>query len=212
MKFRVSNTHRSLPLAVMTFVLCAALLFSQVACSSSSLIKNADRVATSLIQAQPVFQSLVDGGVIPYERGVQIISRLTQGAADAKLLADAFRNGDNTSAIDTAAKLINVLETLISQDAQLIKNPAQRTTALAILAAADIALHVIADNLVQTAQAYPDLDRYITAFAPQSKTAVETIKRFAKKPKLRCRDAKTGRFLKMEQCKAHPDTTVVERF
>ena len=77
-----------------------------------------------------------------------------------------------------------------------------------------VALDFIADGVAdfQPGRVYPDLDRFINAWAPQqTQTAAETIKRFAKKPRLRCRDAKTGRFLKMEVCKKSPETTVVER-
>lgn len=199
--------------AAVTVLVCLSLFVSQTACSTGSLVKNADRVGSALLEARPVFQSLIDGGVITNDRGVKILARLTEGAADAKLLADAFRSGNNSDAVDISARLIDVMETLINQDAQLIRNPATRTTALAILAAADIALHVIADNLIKTAQANARVFDYAMAWAaPQAKKSVEVIREYAKKPKLRCRDARSGRFLKMEQCKAHPDTTVVERY
>lgn len=208
---KISNLKFA-PRVVALLATCCLLLSFSTGCSSSSLARNADRVATALLQSQPIFQSLIDGGVIPGSRGAQIIARLTEGARDAKALADAFRSGNNADAVDTAARLINVFETIISQDTLLISNPAQRTTVLAILAAADIALHIIADNLIKTAQANARAFDLVMAWAPaQAKQSAETIKRFAKKPKLRCRDAKTGRFLKMEQCKASPETTVIER-
>jgi hypothetical protein len=191
---------------VMALALCAAVLSAQTACSPNSVVKMAERVGSSARAARPVVQSLIDQGVIG-GGGAQILSRLTQISADSSTLADAFRGNDLTGAVNITARTIQTLETLIGQDAQLI--PAKhRTIVLAILASADIALHEIADWLEEQGTIH---SHHAMVRAAQQQPAAEVIKNFRKKPRLRCRDARTGRFLKMEKCKENPDTTVIER-
>jgi hypothetical protein len=103
--------------------------------------------------------------------------------------------------VEATAKAIAVFETIINQDAQII--PAkQRTIVLAILAAADIALHEISNELVNQGKAH----HY------QGKgSAAETIRRFAQKPQFRCRSSVTGKFVKTAQCKSDPEHTEMVR-
>jgi len=192
------------------FALTAAIIFSSftAACSPGDLARNADRVAGALTRAQPLFQQLIDGGVIPQASGAAIIGRLTQGAAAGKQLADAFRNNNAQGAVEQTAALIRTVEQIIDQDAKLIRQGPQRTAVLAILAAADIALGFISDQLVKTDRSHHALTQNVKA----NESSKDTIRRYAKKKRLRCRSSVTGRFEKMEVCKANPDTTVIERW
>lgn len=192
--------RRSLP----ALVICLALLSQAAQCDQPHLVKLADRASNSSLKFKPIFQSLCDNG---NAAACLTVKRIDQFSADTKLLADALRNGTG-DALGLASSAIGFLETLINQDAQLIKDPNTRTLALSFLAIADVALGEIADALSTSATAHPVIANNAKAANP---AATATIAAFAKKPRLRCRDAKSGRFEKMEVCQAHPDTTVVER-
>lgn len=83
-----------------------------------------------------------------------------------------------------------------------------------IAAGIDAGLRIAANHFVQSADAVPAAAKSTMAArragADAADTSVEKLRTFASK-RLRCRDAVTGRFAKMEQCKTHPESTVVER-
>lgn len=198
--------------SIRTIAIALLLTFSlgtQMACDPKQLAKNADRGAKALTQTKPVIQSLIDGGAIPRDKGEQILERLDQGASTFTALAGAFRGGDNTSALDYTEKLVGTVNQLISTDVLLIHDQAKRTLVLAFLSAADIALGIISDNLSKEAAKHPAIARVARGSRPSGANAIEE---YAKQPRLRARDSRTGRFVTMDYAKAHSDVTVIERF
>lgn len=160
----------------------------------------ANTVSDAANEAIPVVQSLIDSHTC---QCTQVIARLNEVRADSAALATAFNSGDNSTAIAKAASVTRALETLISTDSQLL--PAnKRTLFLAILAAADIAIHEIAAHVNQMAPAI--------AKTASTNPDVAVMVNYAAKPKLRARNSQTGRFVSLSFAKAHPDITQVERY
>ena len=189
--------------------LALLLTLSILACSPATLANYAESVGKYALKTKPIFQSLIDSGSLPNNN---ILARIDQVSRDSKILADALRAGVHTSILTATAAVINGIEALIEQDAELIKNPQTRAKVIGFLVAAEIAIGIITDSFPDTHHAY--------AYATQEqKQALETIKKF--KAKVRCRMAgtvthegvthKAGQFAKMEMCKKYPDKTVVER-
>lgn len=176
-------------------------LLSGIACDANKLAKDADTGAKALQKARPIVVSLIDGGAIPRDKGEAILARLDHGATIFTNLATAFRNADNGSILSLTDQAIDVLDHLIQTDVLLIKDQAKRTLILSILAAADLALGIIADNLVQGA----------SGISRGASVSGDRIQEFAKKARLKCRDSITGQFQKMEVCRLNPATTTVER-
>lgn len=122
-------------------------------------------------------------------------------------LVAAFESGAAGNVVDQASAFITAFET-IAADAELIQNKTVRTVVLVSLAIADEALHELADSLIQTA-ALPQYAHLVQDAATKQKA--EVIRKFAKKPRYRARDAKTGKFVTLDYARKHPDTTVIER-
>jgi hypothetical protein len=203
-KFQVSNLKR--PAGAL--LLIGALMVS--ACvTAKNVVKWSEKGSRYSAKAARIVQGYVDDGSLP--DGGKLVTRLNQFSTDAKLLADAFRDGA-TNTVELAANLTTALDSILTTDINLIPAGAKRTAVMIALAIVDEVLHDIADSLIATANTF----RHHAVFGrwvqeTEQTKAAKVLKDFAKKPKLRCRDARTGRFLKMEQCKASPDTTVVER-
>lgn len=109
----------------------------------------------------------------------------------------AIKANDGT-ALGYAASCIDLLEQ-VANDAKLITDPARRTTVLVILAVAEVALHHIANALPAPQAGRMSAGRSAT-----------TIQNFKAKKAWRCRSSQTGRYAKMDYCRAHPDVTTVE--
>lgn len=116
-----------------------------------------------------------------------------------KRLVAAVKADDGT-AVSHAEQCIILLQ-VVANDAQFISNPTTRTLALAILGLINRYLHSIADQLPAAA---------VKTRNPPPTSSVRAVKVFAAKKVWRCRDSVTGRFAKMEYCKANPATTTVE--
>ena len=202
---------------VLSLVLILSLLpltFGAAGCGEKSQkeqleqsARNAERVGRVARQVQPLFQSLIDGQVIPADAGAEIIKRTQFIVETAPKLARAFRANTTADIVTLSAELIRVAEQVIEQDTLLIPAGIERTTIMGVLVAGDIALGIIADNIVE-AGGLPQFAHVVQAAA---KKDVETIKRYAKKPRYRARDAKTGKFVSLEYARKHPETTVIER-
>lgn len=186
-------------------LIAAVIAYSLVlhACNTPKLVKLAERASSISAKLKPVIAPLIASGQLP----ANLTARVDQFHDVTIKLADAFRN-QTGDAVELTATAIHLVETFINEDFVKIKDPGTRTFALAILAAADIALGEISDALSNGAAQQPAAARAARAAQP---SAAITIAAFAKKPRLRCRDAKTGRFAKMDQCLQSPQTTVVER-
>lgn len=132
---------------------------------------------------------------------------------DSGKLAEALRAGAANS-VELAANLVDLIDDLEIDVVDAIPAGWKRTAVMVALAAVEDVLRDVANDLIAAADTYRDSwNPLISSFVQQvekSKSA-DTLRVFAKKPKLRCRDAKSGRFLKMEKCKESPETTVVER-
>jgi hypothetical protein len=116
----------------------------------------------------------------------------------------AFDAG-GTNTVELIANFITVFESVVS-DASLISNPQTRTKILVMLSIADVALHTVAE-ILKNEEPKPSNAVFRGAVSRDSRDAILA---FDKKPKFRCRSSVSGRFVKMEVCKAHPDITVVE--
>jgi hypothetical protein len=189
-------------------LLIGALLVS--ACvTAKNVVTWSEKASRYSSQAARIVQSYIDEGSAP--GGAKLVTHLNHFSADAQLLANAFRNGA-TNTVDLAANLTTALDAIVTTDINLIPAGAKRTAVMIALAVVDEVLHDIADSLMATANTFRHHALFSRFVQEAEKTkAAATLKNFAKKPRLRCRDAKTGRFMKMEQCKASPETTVVER-
>lgn len=183
---------------VLSLVLATTILF-QMACGFN-FASAANTVSDAANEAIPVVQSLIDSHTCQCS---QVIARLNDVRDDSAALSTAFSSGDNTTAIAKAASVTRALETLISTDSQLL--PAnKRTLFLAILAAADIAIHEIAAHVQQQA---PTITK-----SARTNADVQVMVQYAAKPKLRARSSQTGKFVSFSYAKAHPDVTQVERY
>jgi hypothetical protein len=197
---------QSLQRIAVTFVLFTAVAFN-LACpkpSVNSLVRTAERVGTTAQRVAPVFQSLIDSGVI---KPGFVIKRLNQVAVDAPLLADALRTS-SSDAIEITARLTTFVRQLVDQDAQLIPAGPKRTLVLAILAAAEIALDEISDSFGKAAAANPITARAVKA---GHATAAETIAAFKNRCALHARSSVTGRYVTITYAEAHPEETYVAR-
>lgn len=184
-------------------MLVLASLLTMVACTPQSISANLLRASNVSSKIEPTIQNLVNNGQLPESW----IKDLHLFRDTSKSASDAFRVG-GSNRLELLATSINLLETLINRDAQLIKDATTRTWILAALAVADIALGEVSGDLKKEAAAHPMIVQAVQSDAPDASAAIEA---FAVKPRLRCRSAKTGRFEKMSVCTEHPESTVVER-
>lgn len=181
------NTRRSL----LAFALVFCLLFT--ACPKrDQMIGYAEDVVSGLNAALPLFQSL----------GMNT-AKIQQAVGIAGQLVTAFRQHADEDALNLTASLIPVFES-IAADANLIQNPATRTKILVALAVAQIALRFIARNITSLPQAAR------ATGGPSGNLA--RIHSFGSRKAWRCRSSVSGRYEKMEVCKASPETTTVETY
>lgn len=179
-------------------LLCSAILLQGCAFNFASAARTVGRSAGLAI---PVVQSLVDSGEC--RRCANIITVLQRIEDDSSILAQAFEQHDNTTALEKAAAITRSLEQLIAVDSKLIPQ-GKRTLVLALLAAADIAISEIANHTQKEADAP-------TKVVLSRSADAQVMIKYAAKPRLQCRSSITGRFEKMDYCKANPNNSTVER-
>src|SRR5689334_15564029 len=151
-------------------------------CSKSQLTSTAQDVFSALSDAQPLITQLFPGKA----------AKFAEAVAEAKKLVDAVRASDKTQAAALVADIFPVIDEVAS-------DLGANTKVLALLGLANIGLHVLVNHLPQTAG--------VSAGGQVAKLA-----QFRSRPVWRCRDAISGRFEQMQQCRAHPESTVVERY
>lgn len=166
------------------------VLLSQTAfqCSRRNMVSYAKDIVAGLNQALPI---LAGAGVATGR--IQIAINI------GGQLVTAFETNQDADALALTANLITAFEG-VANDASLIRDPTTRTRVLAVLALVDLSLHIISNHI----------SSQITK--PMASPALLTIRRQAAKPVWRCRSSVTGKFEKMEVCKAQPDKTTVERY
>jgi hypothetical protein len=206
MKFQVSSFKFR---DVASLALCATLVFQGCAPKAPKLATWSDKASRWSEKAANIIQGYVDDGSAP--DAASLVKQLHSFSGDAKILGAAFRSGA-ANTIELAANVTSAFEQILQTDINLVPAGWRRTAVMVALSVVDEVLHDIADDLAATADALRHhvlFGRFVQQI--EKSKAAEKLRAFAKKPRLRCRDAKTGKFLKMEQCKAHPETTVVER-
>lgn len=110
--------------------------------------------------------------------------------------------------LNQAGAFVNAFEKILA-DVELIKNPTTRTLVLVGLAVADEAIHDLLDQV--------ELPSFAHLLQGDQAQAIETLKAYKAKPRLRCRAAgpvekyKAGQFAPMDICRKYPAQTVVER-
>lgn len=160
-----------------------------LACDRASNLRLARIVVGSLRDAQPLLVTLG----LPDDK---ITLAVTWG--DKLVVALANPDSTPTDKREIVARLIDAFEQVVLQT-NVITDPHKKTLILAILGIAQIALNQIANNVEDAAKS-------------AKLSANQTIGRFAAKRQWRCRDAVSGKFKKMEYCKANPATSVVETY
>lgn len=208
-KFQVSS-FKLIPRTLLALcVLLGSLPFMAPSCSTGNVVKWSEKSSRYSANAARIVQTYVDDGSCP--NCSTLVAGLNKFSTGADALATAFKAG-GTNTVDLAANLTTALDNIIQHDILVIPAGWMRTAVLVALAIVDDALHDIAADLAakaETLRHHAVFGRFVQQ-AEKSKAA-ETLRKFAKKPRLRCRDAATGRFLKMERCKASPESTIIER-
>lgn len=118
--------------------------------------------------------------------------------------AAAFSSGA-TNSIELASAFITAFEGVVS-DVDVIPNEKLRTMLMVALVVGNIALHALAEILAQDEAANPAI-----AARVRGSSNVNPIEEFRRKPNWKCRNASTGRYEKMEFCKANSASSVVEK-
>lgn len=175
--------------ASIAILICLSLIAT--ACDKNKIVSNGERVVRVASQILPILKA----NGINTQKAEQFKEYASLGLAAIK--------ADDGTALGHIASTIDVLESLAA-DVRLIPDQGKRTAILAILAIANEALHIIADEL-------PEATVGRTRNPSRTINDLATVGEFKAKPKWRCRDAK-GRFAKMEVCKANPATTTVETY
>lgn len=132
----------------------------------------------------------------------------------------AFEQHRDADGLALTAALIDVFENEVVADVDLIKNQTTRTVVMVAVAVARVALTQLSaaiDKVITVAEVYRISIPGVTAFQSsdaqtKAEAAKAKIKAFKKKKQWRCKNAVTGRFEKMDFCKAHPETSVVITF
>jgi len=158
--------------------------------------------------------------VVPILRANNIsTAKFETGINIGDRLVTAFENNQNADALDLTAELMTTFEQVVVE-VDLIKDNKVKTIVLVGLAVGHVALRHLA-GLIEKAVVSVEASRIsvpgITSFqssTAQSKAeeAKAKIKAFKKKKQWRCKNALTGRFEKMEFCKANPATSYVVTF
>ena len=177
--------------SVAAFFLMTAMLLS-TACDKGSMVDNSKIVVSTLNEVLPMFESAGIGSAKVRE-AVEIGNRLVA----------AFDANRNAEAVILTSSLITAFEGIVI-DTTRISDPTRRTIILVSLAAGNIALHHIADELAKNAP--------VVSGGMRGAPAVSKVAVFKAKKSWRCRSSQTGRFEKMEQCRKFPATTVVETY
>lgn len=155
-------------------------------CSKPNMLFWARESVSFLREAQPLLQSVG----IP---GDKIATAITWG--DKLVVALEKPDTGTGDPKQIAQSLIKAFEEVILQT-NIIPDGPKKTLILAILGLANIALRHIANQVTSTT-------------AGRVAAGPEIIK-FKNKPEWKCRNAKNGRWEKMEFCKKNPDISVVE--
>ena len=184
MRFQVSSFKFRVAALVLVSALTFATLVSQTACTKGQMVAAAKDVASALHDAQPFITQLVPGKA----------ARFAQAVGEAEKLVTAIEASDKTTAASLIADIFPAIDEVAS-------DLGANTKVLAILAIANISLHFLVNHLPQSKMLA------VAGGATYAKLAA-----FKQRPVWRCRDASSGRFLKMEQCRLRPAMTVVERY
>lgn len=180
------RTHR--PILALALVL-ALMSTGFDSCSSGGLASKANKVVE-------VVQS-----VLPLINTGNALAAIRHG----KDLSTAFKIKDYDAALELTSLLITDFARLRA-DVAALPDSKQRTYILAILAAGDVALHFIADNIPTPT---PDQMKGST---PKQAKQLATIAIYRNRKRWACRNSQTGRFEKMEFCQKHPDVSQVDTF
>lgn len=176
--------------------LALALVFTIVlaGCSKTSAAKYT-RIATDAVESTEAIFSA---------NGLPVVN-LQKVVAAGRAAQRAFESGAS-NALDLLSAFISSYEDWIASDVDLIKDQRTRTIVLVALSVGNIALHALVDMLDQGTPA-----TIRTAAMPSSNT-LATLENFRAKPRWRCRSSISGRFEKMDYCKANPATSQVEHY
>lgn len=172
----------------------STVLLTQTACPAkqSDVVFWGQEISADAHDLIPILQSA----------GINTGHALQFADYSSKLFA-AIKANDGT-AVGYAESAITVLRD-VAADVQVIHDPVKRTLALALLGLADRYLHKLADQLGPAAIAS-------TSKIPpaQRSRAASVLAAYSTHEVWRCRNSITGRFEKLEFCKANPSTTTVE--
>lgn len=189
---------RSTKRFVTYFLLAAicALPLTQTACSPTEMAKQARRVSSGLKKALPYIEKY----------GIST-TRITIGIDVADRLVIAPEKNDSAGALELTETLINEFNAIIDEDVIKIPDGKTRTIVLVGLEVANAALHFLADGISAEAAKVPVGDARSGA-ARQ----LGTVQQFRRKSSWRCRSSQSGRFMKMDYCKMHPDVSQIDTF
>jgi hypothetical protein len=158
--------------------------------------------------------------VVPILRANNVSTdKLQKGIDIGDRLIAAFENNQSAQALELTAALVTAFQEVVV-DVDVIKDARLKTLVLVGLAVGHVALQHLAslmDTAVVTVESSHLRIPGVTAFqsgGAESKAAEDKakIKAFSKKKQWRCKKALTGRFEKMEFCKANPATSYVVTF
>lgn len=173
--------------------LMAAMLSLGAACDK----KKAVDYTRTAVQALKDTRSILTANNIPTSK---LDLAITAGEAAQR----AFESGAANS-IDLASAFITAFEGVVA-DVEVIKDEQLRKYLTIGLLVGNIALHALADLLAKEEGSNP-----LAARTVRASSNVAAIAAFKRQRVWKCRNAITGRYAKAEFCKAHPDTSVVER-
>jgi hypothetical protein len=149
---------------------------------------------------------VAEKAVLIFETNNLSTGNLKKFISIGKPLVAAFKAGGTP--LGQAAEFIDAWE-MILVDVELIQNASTRTIVLVALFVADEAIHDLLDQI--------EIPTFAHALQGTQKDAVEKLKAFKAKPRLRCRASgpiekyKAGQFAPMAICQKYPDQTQVER-
>lgn len=142
--------------------------------------------------------------VIKYtQRALPLLSAAGVSLANAQQVIDLSKQFQTNPQAATLSAITLAFDRLVAE-AQGIPEQGKRTAVLVALVAANIALQELADKYLARVAANPNDPRL---GAPQVRA---TLRHRAQREPWACRNAQTGKFEKMEFCKAHPERSVVE--
>lgn len=207
---------RSSSLRCLAFFLSASLLLSTTACFGGG--EKSPTREDFLRYSRETVNALRD--VVPVLRANQIsVAALESGIGIGDRLVRAFESNQNAAALLLTAELITVFEAS-QAEFESLNDGLVKTAILVAMAFANAALRRLADVVEETVVAIdargvkvPGVSSFQNSAAKsKAERAKEKIKAFKKKKQWRCKNARTGRFEKMEFCKANPDISYVVTF